>query len=793
MVGVLAVGNCYGQIAVSDLNGKWGFVDEMGNLIIPYKYDYAWSFSEGLGRVKKDYYMGYVDKTGKIVIPLRYWGAWNFSEGLAVVEQDLKWGFIDKTGKVVIPFQYDSPSSFNDGLAMVLKNDKRGFIDKTGKVVIPLQYEYVGDFSDGLAKVRKNWKWGYIDKNGKVVIPLQYKDASNFSEGLAVVEQDQKWGYIDKNGEVVIPFQYDYATKKFNEGLAVVKQDQKWGFIDKTGKVVVPLQYEDANIFREGLASVKQNGKYGFIDKTGKVVIPLQYEDASVFREGLVGVKQNGKYGFVDKTGKVVIPLQYDCVKAFSGSLAQVERNGIQIYVDIYGNEYMLKADAIRGVQEASRFSKYAQRYVEERVNEWQKKGKYEKTATWKARVNETTRNEKIKELTAEAEMKFIAEKSKDKELSYSLGDYDADNEVYLVKCDEKDILVPVPIDDAETFYNQWSRIEKTPRYFIENDKIAVAEVDFTMPSGKVYKYSNTASVNYTIANVDYNFEPIEIETPTTTTKPKGKQTIATVDVAIGKSEVDTDIPVTTMVADNTFAVVIGNENYRSVAKVAFAGNDADVFAKYCEKTLGLPKNHISVYKDATFGVFLEAIEGIKQITKAYNGDLNVIFYYAGHGIPNETDKSAYLLPIDANGTQTRVCLGVDQLYKELGGLGAKSVLVFLDACFSGAQRGGGMLANKRGVALKPREAEPQGNMVVFSATDSDQTADSYDEMGHGMFTYYLLDKLRSSKGDVTLKELGDHIITNVSRQSVVVNKSPQTPIVTPSATMAGWETMKMR
>ena len=43
------------------------------------------------------------------------------------------------------------------------------------------------------------------------------------------------------------------------------------------------------------------------------------------------------------------------------------------------------------------------------------------------------------------------------------------------------------------------------------------------------------------------------------------------------------------------------------------------------------------------------------------------IFYYAGHGVPNETTKNAYLLPVDADGRQTEVCYPVNRLYKELG------------------------------------------------------------------------------------------------------------------------------
>ncbi len=161
----------------------------------------------------------------------------------------------------------------------------------------------------------------------------------------------------------------------------------------------------------------------------------------------------------------------------------------------------------------------------------------------------------------------------------------------------------------------------------------------------------------------------------------------------------DINIPETNEENKKTFAVIIGNENYERVTKVQYALNDAKVFASYCRKTLGLPKDNIPIYRDATYGTMLSALDDIKSIASAFEGDLNVIFYYAGHKRAQaESDKTAYLLPVDASGQQYRgYCLSTKRLYDTLNGLHTKRVLVFMDACFSGAQRGEGMLASARG------------------------------------------------------------------------------------------------
>ena len=78
---------------------------------------------------------------------------------------------------------------------------------------------------------------------------------------------------------------------------------------------------------------------------------------------------------------------------------------------------------------------------------------------------------------------------------------------------------------------------------------------------------------------------------------------------------------------------------------------------------------------------------------------------------------------------------------------------VFLDACFSGGGREAGLIAS-RGIKVTPKKDGLTGNIVVFSATSADQTAMSYKEKHHGMFTYFLLKKLQESNGVCTYKEL---------------------------------------
>ena len=253
------------------------------------------------------------------------------------------------------------------------------------------------------------------------------------------------------------------------------------------------------------------------------------------------------------------------------------------------------------------------------------------------------------------------------------------------------------------------------------------------------------------------------------------------------KSDVDENIPTTNCNNENTFAWIFANENYQSVAPVPNAINDGCVFAEYCEKVLGLPKTNIHLVQDATYNNFKKEINLIKQISEAYKSDAKIIFYYAGHGLSDESSRDTYLLPIDGYGSDFTTCNSLNELYKTLGGMPASKVVVLLDACFSGSLRGEGMLAKARGVAIKAKAAAPAGNMVVLSAAQGDETAYSYQEQHHGLFTYFLLKKLQMSKGVVTLGELFDYVKDNVVKKSLVVNGKQQTP--TSSASISASDT----
>ena len=258
-------------------------------------------------------------------------------------------------------------------------------------------------------------------------------------------------------------------------------------------------------------------------------------------------------------------------------------------------------------------------------------------------------------------------------------------------------------------------------------------------------------------------------------------------------SDVDLTVPKGQQNNSNTFAIIIANENYEEETQVEYALNDGEIFKTYCRDVLGLPETNIHYRENATLNNFLAELDWMKQISFAFGNEAKFIFYYAGHGIPDEASGDSYLLPVDGRGNLLATGYSLKKLYDTLGGLGAKSVTVFMDACFSGSVRNGEMMASARGVAIKAKQAAPKGNMIVLSAAQGDETAYPYKEKGHGLFTYFLLKKLQETKGDVTIGVLADYVTSEVKKRSIVVNGKLQTPIVTHSNGAVDWRNWKLK
>ena len=444
-------------------------------------------------------------------------------------------------------------------------------------------------------------------------------------------------------------------------------------------------------------------------------------------------------------------------------------------------------------------FQSYAEKYVEQNLAEWTKRKEFEKMEDYQARVSQNNVYQEYQRLCKLAEESYLARYAGRLRIAdLELQPYDIDNETYLITSAMGPMAIKVPLKnkEAESFKASWNSIQlRHPRYFIKDNQVAIASVEFVTPAGKSYSYNSEAAANYDFTDVKIDVGSFLAQGNSRRENPGRNQYQPSSNKVIrAQSDVDVNIPLTSRVADKTVALIIANEDYKNVTNVASALNDGETFAEYCKKTLGIPANNVILKENVTYAEMIGAVEQLRNFTKALGDDIDVIFYYAGHGFPDERSKDAFLLPIDGDGTSTATAYPLKKLYSDLSSMGADNVMAFLDACFSGATREGGMLAEARGVALKPKPVNAEGNMFVLSAASDQETALPYTEKNHGLFTYFLLKKLQDSKGNVTLKELSEYVSENVKKNSLAVNQKLQTPSTSVSGKLSNtWGSKKLR
>lgn len=849
-----------GKFADVKREGKWGLVDAEMNEILPcvnYKKVLGSTYSDGLVLVLHQGLYGVLDKNARFVIPAAY-KSLSRSGSRFTAETSSGFGLLSDKGVEIIPCRYKVvknshnywlckdgeywgvfssdydelyPCQFQDvkleevSGRLVIHNKNKGLwgvLDfNTGRELLCNNYSSITNVNLGLSgsfyKVGRANSYGLYTDNGVMVIPCEYSNIKSVdikvyqgTKPMIEVERDGTKGLYEPNGVVVIPAgRYDSYTKYAR--YYKVSRNSLYGICDLYGNELVPCEYSSLTFSSKlsGFIASKGN-KRGVVTMMGRELFPfVDAKKLKIFAKDttclLVSNGTEKGYGAIDYSGRLVVPMKNksDKTDKIAKKIGSLKKKDATIATSHSEKMGILRADnkdriilQYRSSYERSKFSFFAKNYVERNINEWQKKGEFEKIDDWRKRVNKNTLNQRVFALTKEAQDIYVNDynRIKPSDNPYIVGDYDPDHETYRIHTEysKNDILVHVPSKDALEFKSSFAELNKEPKFFIDNDAISLAEYSFVLPNGLKYKYSNEASLTYSIANVKYDLDAIEIDKNVSSGRKRGKQTISTSTFTMGKSDIDINIPTTEVSRDNTFAVIIANENYDNEKMVQFAYNDGQVFRDYCRKTLGLPEDNVHFRPDATLNNIKFEINWLKTVAKAHP-NAQIIFYYAGHGMPDESTRESYLLPIDGYSTVASTGFKMSELYASLGSLPAKNVLVLLDACFSGADRNDDVLTSVRGVKIAPRIDKPRGNMIVFSATSNKQTALPYTEQSHGLFTYFILKWLQTNPTKTSFGAWFDYVKKNVAQKASVKNSKEQTPTTMISTSLAeSWRNLSL-
>lgn len=249
------------------------------------------------------------------------------------------------------------------------------------------------------------------------------------------------------------------------------------------------------------------------------------------------------------------------------------------------------------------------------------------------------------------------------------------------------------------------------------------------------------------------------------------------------KSDIDELPSIKAKPNKTAYAIVIGIENYRQkLPKADYATSDAMTVAEYLTKVMGYPEeNVVTLLNDrASLSDITKYFE--KWLPNNVEKDGIVFIYYSGHGAPNPKTGDGYLVPYDGDPTFiAETGYSLKRLYENLGKLQAREIIVALDSCFSGVGGRSVLAKGARPLVMQMETFQIPQKIVVLSAASGDQISSTYEEKGHGLFTYFMLKGIKgegdtNGDGKIEIGELFDYIKPQVERIARKTYNNEQTP-----------------
>jgi hypothetical protein len=336
-------------------NGKYGFMNAQGKLIIPALYNEVGPFQEGLAVVSKEELFGIIDKKNQVVVDFQFDEILEFVNNRAIVRKENKYGVIDRLGKRIFPLVFDDISLNESGIYDAVKEKKNSMYDLNFQVMPYVNGALTLSFSQSMSKehpefefiseldrtskravVKVSGQLNYIDSTGKLILatPMEwFPDAlsvAKFTDGFAVYRKKDKFGLIDLNGKSVQKPVYE-SSGPFT-GFWPVKDKGNWALLDVKGKVVLPFEYDFIRFMPELGYLIGREEHFGLLHANGKLILPVSFSNIKLFENAYFLVSIDEKFGLFLKDGKEILPIQYERIQRFDQDSFVLFQGGLMTY-----------------------------------------------------------------------------------------------------------------------------------------------------------------------------------------------------------------------------------------------------------------------------------------------------------------------------------------------------------------------------------------------------------------------------------------------------------------------------
>jgi len=342
-------------------DGDYGYTDRDGLITIPFQFDAASPFSEGLATVRSGARWFFIDESGKeaFAIDTSIIGiieVGQFSEGLCPIRKTTilnkkatrKWGYLDTKGRLAIPAVFDGAGPFQDGLAIVDSLNmadyrpgqteglpyEHGLIDQQGNAVTACEFQRIFPFNEaGFAEVihASTGRRALIGRDGSVLTGKYYDKLQALGGGMAAFEGNG-WRLFDYQGrEIALPGT-SITDINYFEGKDLFVKDGAGGWrhlaLSDGEAETVQDGFQVLQPFEAGYAFARakqQNRLYG---RDGSWVLPERDQSFQFWSEGLIGVRSGNQSYYANLGGYNAFDRTFDAINRFGGGTALVQYQG---------------------------------------------------------------------------------------------------------------------------------------------------------------------------------------------------------------------------------------------------------------------------------------------------------------------------------------------------------------------------------------------------------------------------------------------------------------------------------
>ena len=284
-------------------DGKWGVIDNNGNVIIDLNYDEM------------------------VVVPDKSTDLFIVTYDTNYDDGSYKTKVLDKTGKEklsgfenvqAIENYNNNEVWYESDILKYQKDGKYGLIDFSGKEIVPADYEKIYAIP-GIQKsiiIEKDGLRGLVSNTlGEIIIDPDYAEISaltdTYDDGYLVKSKDSYYGIITADKKLVLECKYDKIYPVTGNDMYVVTEAGKTKLIKKDGTTVLETGFDEITSINGDNIIIKKDGKFGVLNINGESIIPVQYEDLKFAFDTNYIAKKDNKYGVIKAGNEEAIEFKY--------------------------------------------------------------------------------------------------------------------------------------------------------------------------------------------------------------------------------------------------------------------------------------------------------------------------------------------------------------------------------------------------------------------------------------------------------------------------------------------------